>query len=72
MNPFEINQIKQCLRRLDFSEEFVDRYVHEFQINCESYTMTCKMIDRWKKEDSSEIVAKVLVCGLIATVLGGF
>ena len=34
--------------------------------------MTCKTIDRWKKEDSRDVVAQVLACGLIAAVLGGF
>ena len=72
MNQFEINQIKSRLRRLDLSEDFVDRYVHKLQVNCESYAMTCKTIDRWKKKDSRDIVAQVLACGLIAAVLGGF
>ena len=72
MNQYEINQIKSRLRRLDLSEDFVDRYVHKLQVNCESYAMTCKMIDRWKREDSSDVVAQVLACGLIAAVLGGF
>ena len=72
MNQFEINQIKSRLRRLDLSEDFVDQYVNKLQTNCESYAMACKTIDRWKKEDSRDIVAKVLVCGLIAAVLGGF
>jgi hypothetical protein len=34
--------------------------------------MACKTIDRWKKEDSREVVAQVLACGVIAAVLGGF
>ena len=72
MNQFEINQIKSRLRRLDLSEDFVDRYVHKLQVNCESYAMTCKTIDRWKKEDSRDVVAQVLASGLIAAVLGGF
>ena len=72
MNQFEINQIKSRLRRLDLSEDFVDRYVCKLQVNCESYAMTCKTIDRWKKEDSRDVVAQVLVCGAIAAVLGGF
>ena len=72
MNQFEINQIKSRLRRLDLSEDFVDRYIHKLQVNCESYAMTCKTIDRWKKEDSRDVVAQVLDCGLIAAVLGGF
>ena len=72
MNQFEINQIKSRLRRLDLSEDFVDRYVHKLQVNRESYAMTCKTIDRWKREDSSDVVAQVLACGLIAAVLGGF
>ena len=72
MNQFEINQIKSRLRRLDLSEDFVDRYVHKLQVNCESYAMTCKTIDRWKKEDSRDVVAQVLTCGLIAALLGGF
>ena len=72
MNHFEINQIKSRLRRLDLSEDFVDRYVHKLQVNCESYVMTCKTIDRWKKEDIRDVVAQVLACGLIAAVLGGF
>ena len=72
MNQFEINQIKSRLRRLDLSEDFIDRYVYKLQVNCESYAMTCKTIDRWKKEDSRDVVAQVLVCGAIAAVLGGF
>jgi hypothetical protein len=72
MNQFEINQIKSRLRRLDLSEDFVDRYVHKLQVNCESYAMTCKTIDRWKKEDSRDLVEQVLACGFIAAVLGGF
>ena len=72
MNQFEINQIKSRLRRLDLSEDFIDRYVHKLQVNCESYAMTCKTIDRWKKEDSREIVSQVLACGFIAAMLGGF
>ena len=72
MNQFEINQIKSRLRRLDLSEDFVDRYVHKLQVNCESYAMTCKTIDRWKKEDSRDVVAQILASGLIAAVLGGF
>ena len=72
MNQFEINQIKSRLRRLDLSEDFVHRYVHKLQVNCESYAMTCKTIDRWKKEDSRDVVAQVLAFGLIAAVLGGF
>ncbi len=71
MNQFEINQIKSRLRRLELSEDFVDQYVHKLQINCESYSIASKSIDRWKKEDSRDIVAQVLVCGLIAAVLGG-
>jgi hypothetical protein len=46
--------------------------VHKLQVNCESYAMTCKTIDRWKKEDSRDIVSQVVACGLIAAVLGGF
>tara|TARA_B100001063_G_scaffold118745_1_gene110928 strand:+ start:237 stop:467 length:231 start_codon:yes stop_codon:yes gene_type:complete len=72
MNQFEINQIKSRLRRLELSEDFVDRYVHKLQVNCESYAMTCKTIARWKKEDSRDIVSQVVACGLIAAVLGGF
>ena len=72
MNQFEINQIKSRLRRLDLSEDFIDRYVHKLQVDCESYAMTCKTIDRWKKEDSRDVVAQVLASGLIAAVLGGF
>ena len=53
-------------------EDFVDRYIHKLQVNCESYAMTCKTIDRWKKEDSRDVFAQVLACGLIAAVLGGF
>ena len=34
MNQFEINQIKSRLRRLDLSEDFVDRYIHKLQVNC--------------------------------------
>ena len=71
MNQFEINQIKSRLRRLELSEEFVDKYVHKLQINCESYSIACKTIDRWEKKDSRDIVAQVLACGLIAAVLGG-
>ncbi len=72
MNQFEINQIKSQLRRLELSEEFVDRYVHKLQVNCESYRMACKKIDQWQKQDSREIVSQVLACGMIAAVLGGF
>ena len=72
MNQFEINQIKSRLRRLDLSEDFVDRYIHKLQVNCESYAMTCKTIDRWKKKDSRDIVSQGVACGLIAAVLGGF
>ena len=72
MNQFEINQIKSRLRRLDLSEDFVTQYVHKLQVNCESYAMACKTIDRWKKEDCSETVSQVLACGVIAAVLGGF
>ena len=72
MNQFEINQIKSRLRRLELSEAFVDQYVQKLQINCESYSMACKTIDRWKKEDSRDTVTQVLACGLIAAVLGGF
>ena len=72
MNQFEINQIKSRLRRLELSEDFVDRYVHKLQVNCESYAMTCKTIDRWKREDSRDIVSQFVACGLIAAVLGGF
>ena len=72
MNQFETNQIKSRLRRLELSEEFVDQYVHKLQENCESYQMACKTIDQWKKQDSREIVSQVLVCGIIAAVLGGF
>ena len=72
MTQFEINQIKSRLRRLELSEEFVDRYVHKLQVNCESYRMACKMIDQWQKQDSRDIVTQVLACGMIAAVLGGF
>ena len=72
MTQFEINQIKSRLRRLELSEEFVDRYVHKLQVNCESYRMACKTIDQWQKQDSRDIVTQVLACGMIAAVLGGF
>ena len=72
MNQFEINQIKSRLRRLDLSDNFIAQYVHELQLNCESYSMASRKIDRWKKEDSRNIVAQVLACGFIAAVLGGF
>ena len=72
MNQLETNQIKSRLRRLELSEEFVDQYVHKLQENCESYQMACKTIDKWKKQDSREIVSQVLACGIIAAVLGGF
>ena len=72
MNQFETNQIKSRLRRLELSEAFVDQYVHKLEVNCESYRMACKTIDRWKKQDSREIVTQVLACGIIAAVLGGF
>ena len=72
MTQFEINQIKSRLRRLELSEEFVDRYVQKLQLNCESYRMTCKKIDQWQKQDSREIVAQVLAFGTISAVLGGF
>ena len=72
MTQFELNQIKSRLRRLELSEEFVDRYVHKLQLNCESYQMACKTIDQWHKQDSRELVTQVLVCGMIAAVLGGF
>ena len=72
MNQFEINQVKSRLRRLELSEEFVDQYVHKIQVNCESYAMTCKTIDRWQKQDSREVVSQVLACGFIAAVFGGF
>ena len=72
MTQFEINQIKSRLRRLELSDDFVDQYVNKLQTNCESYAMACKTIDRWKKEDSCEIVSQVLACGFIAAVFGGF
>ena len=72
MNQFETNQIKSRLRRLELSEEFVDQYVHKLQVNCESYQMACKTIDQWQKQDSRELVTQVLVCGMIAALLGGF
>ena len=72
MTQFEINQIKSRLRRLELSEEFVDRYVQKLQLNCESYRMACKKIDQWQKQDSHEIVAQVLAIGTISAVLGGF
>ena len=72
MNQFETNQIKSRLRRLELSEEFVDQYVHKLQVNCESYQMACKTIDQWHKQDSRELVTQVLVCGMIAALLGGF
>ena len=72
MNQFESNQIKSRLRRLELSEEFIDRYMHKLQINCESYRMACKTIDQWQKQDSREVVSQVLVCGIIAAVVGGF
>jgi hypothetical protein len=72
MNQFESNQIKSRLRRLELSEEFIDRYMHKLQINCESYRMACKTIDQWQKQDSREVVSQVLVCGIIAAVFGGF
>ena len=72
MNQFEMNQIRSRLRRLELSEEFVDQYVHKIQMNCESYAMACKTIDRWQKQDSREVVSQVLACGFIAAVLGGF
>ena len=72
MNQFEINQVKSRLRRLELSEEFVDQYVYKIQVNCESYAMACKTIDRWQKQDSREVVSQVLASGLIAAVLGGF
>ena len=72
MNQFETNQIKSRLRRLELSEAFIDQSVHKLQVNCESYRMACKTIDRWQKQDSREIVTQVLACGIIAAVLGGF
>ena len=72
MNQFESNQIKSRLRRLELSEEFIDRYMQKLQINCESYRMACKTIDQWQKQDSREVVSQVLVCGTIAAVFGGF
>jgi hypothetical protein len=72
MNQFESNQIKSRLRRLELSEEFIDRYMQKLQINCESYRMACKTIDQWQKQDSREVVSQVLVCGIIAAVFGGF
>jgi hypothetical protein len=60
MNQFEMNQVKSRLRRLELSEEFVDQYVHKIQVNCESYAMACKTIDRWQKQDSREVVSQVL------------
>ena len=70
MNQYEINLIKSKLRRLQMSEVEITLYVEKMQEELLTYKTASKVIDRWEVVQPSELVAQVLVCGVLAAVLG--
>ena len=70
MNQYEINLIKSRLRRLRMSEVEISQYVQKMQEELLTYKSASKLIDRWQVVKPSELVAQVLVCGILAAFLG--
>ena len=72
MTEFERNRLRARLRRLDFTEEAIDRTLRRFQRDLETFTSASRIIDRLERDDPAQTMLQALACGLIASVLGGW
>jgi len=70
----EIERIRLSarLRRLEYTEEAIDRTLLRFQRDLETFTSASQIIDRLEREKPEQTVLQALACGLIAAVLGGW
>ena len=72
MNQYEVNQIRSKLRRLDLDDQFIELYINKLTRNNEPFVTASKVIDRWEKKDSGQVVLQALACGVIAALAGGW
>ena len=72
MNQYEVNQIRSKLRRLDLDDQFIELYIDKLTRNNEPFVTASKVIDRWEKKDSGQVVLQALACGVIAALAGGW
>ena len=72
MNQFELNQIRSKLRKLNLDDQFIERYIDKLHRNKEPFVTASKTIDRWEKQDSSQLILQALACGLIASIAGAW
>ena len=72
MNQFELNQVRSKLRKLDLSDDFIERYIGKLVRNNEPYKSAYRTIERWEKPDSGQFILQALVCGLIAATAGAW
>ena len=72
MTEFELNRLRARLRRLEFTEEAIDRTSRRFQRDLETFESASWIIDRLEHENPGQTVLQALACGVIAAVLGGW
>ena len=72
MTESERNRLRAKLRRLDFSEPAIERYLRKLDADLETFVSASRTIDRWERRDPSQTVLQALACGLIAALLGGW
>ena len=72
MTEIERIRLSARLRRLEYTEEAIDRTLLRFQRDLETFTSASQIIDRLEREKPEQTVLQALACGLIAAVLGGW
>ena len=72
LTEVELNQIRAKLRRLELSDEVIERYLRKCEANIESFASASRSVEQWEKADPEDFILQTLVCGLTAAVLGGW
>ena len=72
LTEVELNQIRAKLRRLELSDEVIERYLRQCEANFESFASATRTVEQWDKADPEGFILQALVCGLTAAVLGGW
>ena len=72
MTEIELNRLRAKLRRLEYTEEAIDRTLRRFQRDLETFASASRIIEGLERDNPEQQVLRALACGLIAAVLGGW
>ena len=73
MTESERNRLRAKLRRLDFPEPAIERYLRKLDADLETFVSASRTIDRWERRDPSQTVLQALALRFdFAALLGGW